>query len=247
MERQKKTKGIVIRRFNLNEADQIVTVLTENEGKVSLMAKGSRRLKSKFCGRLEPFYHVSLNYFQGRELGYLDEAEILEVYSPLESDLRSKGILFFMAEITAKLVADGQECQDVYNLLSDCMSEFEESHSEIILHAYMVKLMTLLGFMAPWDTCSRSNKKLNLAEPHFLSARDASVIRSGYNEPGDVRLTPSVIKWINYMQKEDFASLKRVTPSRGERAEVYYVMQSVFGNILNHPFKSEAFLHAVSY
>jgi DNA repair protein RecO (recombination protein O) len=75
MEKQKKTKGIVLRRFNLNEADQIVTVLTEDEGKVSLLAKGSRRLKSKFCGRLEPFYHVSLNYFQGRELGHLDEAD----------------------------------------------------------------------------------------------------------------------------------------------------------------------------
>lgn len=247
MERQKKTKGIVIRRFNLNEADQIVTVLTENEGKISLMAKGSRRLKSKFCGRLEPFYHVSLNYFQGRELGHLDEAEILEVYTPLESDLRSKSILFYMAEITAKLVADGQECQEVYCLLNECMSEFEDSHSEIILHAYMVKLLTLLGFMAPWDTCSRSNRKLNLAEPHYLSARDASVVRSGYNEPTDVRLTPSVIKWVNYMQKENFGNLKRVTPSHGEKAEVYYVMQTVFGNILNHPFKSEAFLHAVSH
>jgi len=247
MEKQKQTRGIVIRRFNLNEADQIVTVLTENEGKVSLMAKGSRRLKSKFCGRLEPFYHVSLNYFQGRELGHLDEAEILEVYAPLESDLKSKSILFFMAEITAKLVADDQECQEVYSLLSECMSGFEESHSEIILHAYMVKLLTLLGFMAPWDTCSRSNRKLNLAEPHFLSARDASVVRSGYNETTDIRLTPSVIKWVNYMQKESFSSLKRISPSHGEKAEVFFITQSIFGNILNYPFKSEAFLHAVCH
>ncbi len=246
MERQKKTKGIVIRRFNLNEADQIITVISEDEGKVSVMAKGSRRLKSRFCGRLEPFYHVNLNYFQGRDLGHLNEVEILEVYTPLESDLKSKSILFFMAEITAKLVADGQECNEVYQLLTECMSEFEESHSEIILHAYMVKLLTLLGFMAPWDSCSRSNEKLNLLEPLFLSAQDASVVRSGYNEPADVRLTPSVIKWINYMQKEGLSNLKRVTPSIGEKAEVYHVMQSVFGNILNYPFKSAAFLHAVS-
>ena len=244
---QKKTKGIVIRRFNLNEADQIVTVLSENEGKVSLMAKGSRRLKSKFCGRLEPFYHVSLNYFQGRDLGYLNEAEILEVYAPLESDLRSKSILFYMAEITAKLVADGQECQEVYHLLSKCMNEFEESHSEILLHSYLIKLLTLLGFMGSWDTCSHSGRKLNLLEPHYLSARDASVVRSGYNEPSDVRLTPSVIKWVNYMQKEGFNTLKKVTPSHGEKAEVYFIMQSVFGNILNYPFRSEAFLHAVSH
>ena len=245
MDKLKQTSGIILKRFNLNEADQIVTVLTENEGKVSLLAKGSRRLKSRFCGRLEPLYCVSLNYFQGRELGHLDEAEILNVYSPLESDLKAKSTLFLMAEITAKLVADGDHSNDVYSLLKECLSEFEDCHSEIILHAYMVKLLTLLGFMAPWDCCSRSGEKLNLLEPLFLSKRDASVVRSGYNESSDVRLTPSVIKWINYMQKEALSGLKRVTPSIGEKKEVHYVMQMIFGNILNAPFKSEAFLSTV--
>lgn len=247
MENQKKTKGIVIRRFNLNEADQIITVITESEGKVSVLAKGSRRLKSRFCGRLEPFYHVSLNYFQGRDLGHLNEIDIVEVYTPLESDLRAKSILFYMAEITAKLVADGQECQEVYALLTDCMSHFEDTHSEIILYAFMVKLLTLLGYMAPWDSCSRSSERINLVYPYYLSTRDASVVRSGYNEPTDPRLTPSVIKWVNYMQKEDFVNLKRVTPSHGEKIEVNFIMQSIFGNILNYPFKSETFLHAVSH
>lgn len=245
MEKQKKTKGIVLRRIDLNEADQIITILTEDEGKVSLMANGSRRLKSRFCGRLEPFYHLSLNYFQGRDLGHLDEAEILDVFAPLEYNLKTKGILFFMAEITAKLLADGQECADVYALLKECLSQFEENSSEVILLGYMVKLLTRLGFMAPWDVCSRSSQPIILNQPYYLSLRDASVIRSGYAESADLRLTPSVIKWVNYMQKEGFDNLKRVSPSHGEKAEVSFIMQRVFGNILNYPFRSEAFLHAV--
>jgi DNA repair protein RecO (recombination protein O) len=245
MEKQKKTRGIVLRRIDLNEADQIVTILTENEGKISLLAKGSRRLKSKFCGRIEPFYHLSLNYYQGRDLGYLDEAEILDVFAPLEYNLKTKGILFFMAEITAKLVAEGQECNDTYTLLKDCLSQFEENSSEVILLGFMVKLLTQLGFMASWNICSRSNQAINLSQPYYLSLRDASVIRSGYAESADLRLTPSVIKWVNYMQKEGFQNLKKVRPSHGEQAEVTFIMQRVFGNILNYPFRSEAFLHAV--
>jgi|GEM_PF-6970054 len=246
MEKQKKTRGIVLRRIDLNEADQLVTILTEDEGKISLMAKGSRRLKNRFCGRLEPFYHLSLNYFQGRDLGHLDEAEILDVYAPLELNLKTKGILFFIAEITAKLVADGQECAEVYGLLKECLSQFDEDSGEVILLGFMVKLLTRLGFMAPWDICSRSNQKINLTQPYYLSLRDASVIRSGYAESVDLRLTPSVIKWVNYMQKEGFENLKRVRPSHGEKAEVSFIMQRVFGNILNYPFRSEAFLQAVS-
>lgn len=246
MERQKKTRGIVLRRMDLNEADQIVTVLTEDEGKTSLVAKGSKRLKSKFCGRLEPFYHLGLNYYQGRDLGNLDEAEILDVFAPLELDLKSKSILFYMAEITAKLVADGQECRDVYDLLKDCLTEFEEKCDEVLLLGYMVKLLTRLGFMAPWNVCNRTNEAINLCQPHYLSLRDASVVKSGFAESGDLRLTPSVIKWVNYMQNEGFGSLKKVRPSRGEQAEVTYIMQTVFKNIFSYPFKSEPFLYAVS-
>jgi len=131
--------------------------------------------------------------------------------------------------------------------MSRCLKEFEESRSEVLLHAYLIKLLTLLGYMASWDTCSRSHQKLCLTEPLFLSMRDASVIRCGYAEGADIRLTPSVIKWVNYMQKEDFDALKRVTPSHGEKAEVYLIMRTVFGNIFSFPFKSEAFLQAVSH
>ena len=247
MNQQKKTKGLVLRRINLNEADQIITLITQDEGKVAVLAKGSRRLKSKFCGRLEPFYHLSLNYFQGRDLGHLNEAEILDTFSTPDSDLKSKGILFYMAEITTKLVADGQESEEIYGLLKECLSQFEDRQSEVILHAYMVKLLTILGFMAPWDICSRSSERINLRHPHYLCMRDASVVQGGYAESSDIRLTPSVIKWVNYMQKQDFGAVKKVRPSHGEKAEVSLIMQSVFGNILNYPFKSAAFLQTVSH
>lgn len=231
--------------MDLNDADQIVTVLTEDEGKTALVAKGSRRLKSRFCGRLEPFYHLRLDYFMGRGLGNLDEAEILDNFAPLELDLKSKSILFYMAEITAKLMAEGQDSREAYLLLKDCLHHFEENCNEVLLLSYMVKLLTLLGFMAPWNVCSRTSKKISLLQPHYLSLRDASVVQSGFAEGGDLRLTPSVIKWVNYMQTESFEHLKKVRPSRGERAEVTFIMQRVFGNIFNYPFKSEPFLQAV--
>lgn len=244
MEKLCQSEGIVLRRIDLNDADQIVTALTREHGKISLVAKGSKRLKSKFCGRLEPFYQSTLSYFQGRDLGHLNEAELRKVPKALEMDLKSKSILFYMGEITLKLSAEHQECPEVYDLLEETLSEFDEASSEVILYSYIIKLLSILGFMGSWDVCGRSNEKLNLSEPLYLSLADASIVRRGYVSPGDLRLTPSVIKWVNYMQKEPLSKLKQVAPGSGEKTEVWMVIQSMFGKLLNFPFKSQVFLQS---
>lgn len=58
--------GIVLRRTNYGEADRIITVLTLNEGKIRLMAKGVRRIKSKLAGGIELFSISDLTYIPGR-------------------------------------------------------------------------------------------------------------------------------------------------------------------------------------
>ena len=60
--------GIVLRTMRLGEADKIVTIVTEGRGKVRAVAKGVRKTKSRFGGRLEPLMHVSLQLYEGRSL-----------------------------------------------------------------------------------------------------------------------------------------------------------------------------------
>lgn len=244
-----KTTGVVLKRINFDEADQILTVLTRDFGKISILAKGARRMKSKFCGRLELFYEINLVFFRGRTLHYLNEAEVILTPEIENFDLKTKSVLFYMAEATNKLLPEGQEASTSFDLLIEALRGLngEEVISEVILYAYLVKLLSHLGFMGSFEECARSNVKLNLNEPLYLSAKDASLVRSGYAESTDMRLTPSVIKWVNYMQKEDFSLLKRVRPSHGEKSEVFYILQSLFSNILGVPLKSEAFLVQTSY
>src|ERR1700722_12797432 len=58
--------GVVLRVQKLGEADRIVTMLTRRTGRVRAVAKGVRRTKSKFGGRLEPFSHVDAQFYVGR-------------------------------------------------------------------------------------------------------------------------------------------------------------------------------------
>ena len=72
-------EGVVLRTQKLGEADRIVTVLTRRHGRVRAVAKGVRRTKSRFGARLEPFSHVDLQLYTGRNLDIVSQAESIRV------------------------------------------------------------------------------------------------------------------------------------------------------------------------
>lgn len=158
-----KTEGIVIRRINFGEADQIVTLLCPDRGKIACVAKGSRRIKSKFCGRLELFYRVHVTGYQGRELLHLNEVEIVSA-AAFEGTLPRHGALFAIAEATHRLVQDDQQVDGVYELLKNTLGRFAGGANEAgLLQDYLSELLCRLGFA--------SEKKPALAAIHALLNR----------------------------------------------------------------------------
>jgi DNA repair protein RecO (recombination protein O) len=73
-------EAVVLRTQKLGEADRIITLLTRRTGRVRAVAKGVRRTRSKFGGRLEPFSHVDLQLYAGRSLDIVTQAETLRPY-----------------------------------------------------------------------------------------------------------------------------------------------------------------------
>ena len=61
-----KTEAVVLRSIRYGEADRIVHLYTAARGRVNAIAKGSRRPKSRFGGRLEPFFRLDLVLHEGR-------------------------------------------------------------------------------------------------------------------------------------------------------------------------------------
>ena len=77
-------RGVVLRTHKLGEADRIVSFLTRDHGKVRAVAKGVRKTKSRFGGRLEPPGHVELLLYEGRgELDIVSQAETIDHFRPL--------------------------------------------------------------------------------------------------------------------------------------------------------------------
>ncbi len=103
-------EGVVLRTAKLGEADRIVTLLTRSHGKVRAVAKGVRRVKSRFGRRLEPFMRVDVLIATGRTLDVVSQVESISAYAaPICADYGAYGIANVMVETADKLVSAEKE------------------------------------------------------------------------------------------------------------------------------------------
>ena len=116
-----KTEGVILKRKNFGEADRILTVFTQSRGKISIVAKGVRRITSRRAGNVELLNRVSLFLYQGKGMSILTEAEGLENFEKLKSDLSLSTVAFHIIELVDKLTAENQENRILYEHLVNCL------------------------------------------------------------------------------------------------------------------------------
>lgn len=140
------TEGIILKRSNYGEADRLLTVVTPFKGKILVIAKGVRRITSRRAGNVELLNKVRLHLFQGQGMPLLTEAESIQTFQRIKSDLTLSSYASHVAEITNKLLPENQPNHGVYQLLIGILQILEKNPRQIFIRAYELKLMTELGF-----------------------------------------------------------------------------------------------------
>jgi DNA repair protein RecO (recombination protein O) len=144
--RSHKTEGVIIKRKNLGEADRIITVFTKTEGKITLIAKGVRKISSRRASHIELLNQSILTYHASK-LPVLTEVEALNHFSSLKSDLGKAGLAFYICELVEGLCAEHQENRAVFNLLIHTLGRMEEEDNcREIVKDFETELLNLLGF-----------------------------------------------------------------------------------------------------
>lgn len=140
------TEAIVIKHSNFGEADRIITVLTPYRGKLNLIAKGVRRITSRRAGNIEPLNRARIHIFQGTGLPILTEAESLEVFPKLKSDLILSTHSSYILELIDRLVPQEQPNKQIYQLLVDTLRKLDKNPRQIFIRAFEVNLLVSSGF-----------------------------------------------------------------------------------------------------
>ncbi|HUA75334.1 MAG TPA: DNA repair protein RecO [Solirubrobacteraceae bacterium] len=118
MGRAVKTEAVVLRSIRYGEADRILHLYTPARGRVSAIAKGVRRARSRFGGRLEPFFRLRIELHEGRgELLTVTGAETLDGYPRLREDARALDAAARACDAVGRLFETSEPHPGVFNLL----------------------------------------------------------------------------------------------------------------------------------
>jgi DNA repair protein RecO (recombination protein O) len=147
-------RGVVLRTHKLGEADRIVSFLTRDHGKVRAVAKGVRKTKSRFGGRLEPTSHVELLLYEGRgELDIVSQAETIDHFRPLREDLDRLGRGVSMLEAADQLALERQPNRRLYAMLVGALRALAEQDAPLVVPGFFLKALALEGYRPQVEVC----------------------------------------------------------------------------------------------
>ena len=152
-------EGVVLRVQKLGEADHIVGLLTRRHGRVRAVAKGVRRTRSKFGASLQPFTHVDLQLFAGRELDIVTQAETLTPYGDsLGRDYPRYTAGTAVLETAERLTAEEREPSlRLFLLVLGALRTLGsgEHAPTLVLDAFLLRAMSEAGYEPALDVCAR--------------------------------------------------------------------------------------------
>jgi DNA repair protein RecO (recombination protein O) len=198
-------EGVVLRTQKLGEADRIVTVLTRRHGKVRAVAKGVRRTKSKFGARLEPFTHVDLQLYTGRNLDIVSQAETIRSYGqPIAGDYPAYTAGTAVLETADRLTAEEKEPSLRLFLLviGALRSLAERSHpAGLVLDAFLLRAMSVAGWEPALSGCARCGED----GPHrHFSVPAGGTVCPGCRPTGSAMPNPVTIELLDALLTGDW-------------------------------------------
>jgi DNA repair protein RecO (recombination protein O) len=169
-----RSHGIVLRGRDLREADRIVTLLTRDAGKITMVARGVKKTKSRFSALVEP---LTLGHFllhRGKNMATLIQGDIVKNYALLRKDLLLFAYGQYFCELCERVLPDDEPALSVFTLLVASLEMLEkDSDPARVARCFELSLLEELGLKPLLDCCQHCG---DTAGPFFFDAEQGVLI-----------------------------------------------------------------------
>lgn len=166
-----KTKGVIIKSQDYKENDKLIWIYTEEVGKATFIARGSKKSKSKFLSITLPLCYGDYVLFKGKNLYNLQEGKIINSFQSLLDNLDKLTYSSYICELIDICVQDGEPNKELFRhfitglyLLSTDALDYE-----LLIRAFELRLLNATGYGIQFDKCVICKKAITTSEYVSLS------------------------------------------------------------------------------
>jgi len=240
------TKAIVLKRDSFREADNFLTLYTQNLGKIRVRVKAAKKPYSKLSGHTEPFCQTNFMLAKSRTVDIVCNAQTLKSFSCLKKDLTKISAAYYVCEIVDLLTKEALSNEKIYNLLESTLGLIESASSalevKLIIRYFEFRLLAVLGFKPAIDhcpTCQNEDRK-----EAFFSSQEGGLLCKNClpRDPLALKITENIVDILRSFQNREVLGRK---VSNKELHQLEIILGSYINHYAEKEVKSRGFLKQI--
>ncbi len=242
------TDAIVLSRFDLGEADRVLTLITPGYGKLKAIAKGIRRPASRLGGSLEPFAELNVALARGRTFDVVTEVRVGHAWLALRDRLESAATAWYLAELADRSLEERHPAEPLYALLRRAYELLDAGMAPgRVARWYEMHLADELGQRPEVDRCVECDRMLDASETfRWVPPLGGVVCRRCPGPPADrTELSLDGLKLLKAYQRMDVEAIAALRLPAAVEQEVEAAMRDFMRVALERDARSLAFLDEV--
>ena len=243
-ERSLRVEAIVLHHRDWGEADRFLRLYTRELGKISAIAKGARKLRSRKAGHLEPFTRVSLQLASGRDLFIVTQADTLDAYLPVRENFLLTNFAAYVVEVVDRFTYEEEENRSIYRLVAETLVRLCSPVSpDLVVRYYELRLLDLIGFRPQLFECASCGKTIQ-AEDQFFSAELGGALcpNCGPKISGSRSISLQALKYLRHFQRSNYTDALRAPITATLNREMEALMNHYLTYLLERGLNTPAFL-----
>ncbi|MDO3409176.1 DNA repair protein RecO [Saccharibacillus sp. CPCC 101409] len=237
-------EGIVIRAMDYGETNKIITLCTQTHGKIGVMVRGAKKVKSRYASLTQPFTYGVFNFFRGGSgLGTLNDAEIYESNHKLREDLVLAAHGSYACELIDRALQDEDTGSFWFEQLLAFLSGMREGKDpEVMIRLFEMKILQAAGYGPELEICAASRNPVE--GDALISPRLGGVLSVPFRaaDPYAVHVTARALSLLRVFARLDLRRLGNVDVKPETKAELKKAMAALMQEHMGMNLKSKRFL-----
>ncbi|MDD3480674.1 MAG: DNA repair protein RecO [Patescibacteria group bacterium] len=229
--------AIILSRKNIGEADRLLSALSEEEGKLKIIVRGARKIKSKLACHVEPFSIGKFYLIRGKTFDVLAGAESSFSGEALTKDIELYKDASYICELTDLLVEE-EKIEVIYRLLAEVLTVLPRvsgARRELLLHYFEYNLLSSLGYEPNFYECYRCHGKL--AEESYYYG-DFEGVTCSKCRGGKKRIELNTLKILRQIDRGKAEDILKIKASKKINESLKEIINPYLYDILPRRLKS---------
>lgn len=206
-----RTEGIFIRKDKRFEADEYLNVYTKDFGKIGVMGKSIRKIKSKLRSSSELFCHSEVEFIRGRHYNILTASELVSSLSKIKNDLGKLSLAFRMSFLIDSFLPQEEEDVELWKFIKNSfyiLNNFDKKKDKkqnfLAFYFYFAfYFLSLIGYKPEINKCVIDGKRAEVFSPKEGGMICEDCLK-GIKDPFTVKLKEKDKKFLERIAKEEF-------------------------------------------